>query len=148
MSRPHFLYRQFDAAGRLLYVGITSLPEDRERNHKARSPWGAEIATTTRQEFPNRRAALVAEGLAIFAENPAHNRQRRAPDATINLLDDDAEPLTAQRMTVCITERQKEFILTGVRRYRIGVSEYVRRLFDQAVDEHERAEAEKSGRPQ
>ena len=56
--------------------------------------------------------------------------------------------LTANRMTICVTSRHREFILAGVRRYRIGVSEYVRRIFDQAVDEFERAEAERPSKSQ
>lgn len=74
------LYRLYDAAGSLLYVGISADPEYRWKQHS----WGADSSTwwpqVTRKAvewFPNRDAAYEAETAAIKAEDPVHNRTMR-----------------------------------------------------------------------
>lgn len=67
------LYRHFDAAGRLLYVGISLNSVMRLSQHKLHSQWFAQIAHVEVETFPNRAAALQAERRAIAVEKPQHN---------------------------------------------------------------------------
>lgn len=80
------LYRFYDAAGRLLYVGITGDPADRWARHAAEKAWWPNVARHTVQWLPSRKDALAAEAAAIVAEAPLHNvagtpRQRDATTA-------------------------------------------------------------------
>ena len=69
-----YLYRLYDDAGQLLYVGISNNPVRRGHQHIDRQPWAHQVR---RQEwsspYPTRRAALDAERLAIIAEKPRYN---------------------------------------------------------------------------
>lgn len=67
------LYRHFDAAGRLLYVGVSLSTTVRLMAHMARADWADQIATITVERFYSRTAALHAERTAIKAEKPLHN---------------------------------------------------------------------------
>ena len=70
------LYRHFDAAGRLLYVGISLRAITRLGEHHRGSRWAGEIATVTHERFPNRKAAHRAERVAIATEDPVYNVER------------------------------------------------------------------------
>lgn len=67
------LYRLFDAAGTLLYVGISSDPKVRWINHAGKKDWFPQVAATTFQWFDTRASAEAAEVEAIKAERPLHN---------------------------------------------------------------------------
>lgn len=75
---PHFVYRQYDSTGALLYVGVTINPTQRYRNHSYQSPWFEEIVTCRMVgPFVGSDAGTRArsyERLAIFHERPKHNR--------------------------------------------------------------------------
>lgn len=73
MSRTA-LYRHFDVAGRLLYVGISLSAVHRLTQHRTGSPWFNEIAKITIEWFASRTAALDAELVAIRTEHPAWNK--------------------------------------------------------------------------
>lgn len=66
------LYRHFDAAGSLLYVGISLNAIARLSQHK-QSKWSADIAKVEIEHYPTLRKALEAEKLAIQAEKPRWN---------------------------------------------------------------------------
>lgn len=66
------LYRHFDAAGRLLYVGISRSVTARLAQH-AKSGWDHLIARVEIERFPTREDAERAERKAIWAERPIHN---------------------------------------------------------------------------
>jgi len=83
MSRTA-LYRQRDAAGYLLYVGVSCSPADRMHQHASQSHWAGEIATVSVEYFPTRDEALAAERSAIACERPRHN-------TAWNVSDDKAE---------------------------------------------------------
>jgi predicted GIY-YIG superfamily endonuclease len=70
------LYRFFDTAGRLLYVGITQNPQLRLRDHRAMKDWWAEVANVTMEHFDSRQAVEAAERIAVRTENPVHNTVR------------------------------------------------------------------------
>jgi hypothetical protein len=67
------LYRHFDAAGRLLYVGISLSAVQRLGQHKAGARWFGEIANVTIEWMGSRDDATAAELRAIRSENPAWN---------------------------------------------------------------------------
>lgn len=86
-AQPHYLYRCYDARGRLLYIGCTSNPRRRMQSHKASTAvasvllsaymFGWEVAADV---YPTRDAGLEAEAEAIAAERPLFNQQQsRAP---------------------------------------------------------------------
>lgn len=67
------LYRLFNDAGRLLYVGIGSVPESRWRDHAAAKEWWPEVTRKTVEWFPSVAAATAAEAAAIDIEDPLYN---------------------------------------------------------------------------
>ena len=70
------LYRHYDNAGRLLYVGISKCAITRLAAHANEAEWYRRIATVTIDWFSTRAAAEIAERAAIRTENPLANRQR------------------------------------------------------------------------
>lgn len=77
------LYRHFDAAGSLLYVGISLCVVTRLRQHRRDAHWFTEIARIDVEWHPSREAACDAEFAAIRSEKPRHNithtRSQRRP---------------------------------------------------------------------
>lgn len=72
-----FLYRWFDAEGTLLYIGITTDPEARERRHRSGS-WWFQWASRCEVDYPqimSQSVAEEAEQAAIVAEHPVFNKQ-------------------------------------------------------------------------
>ena len=86
------LYRHFDAAGVLLYVGISLSAMDRLAQHMRGSDWRDEIANVTVEWFPERSDALTAERIAIADEAPRFNQQHVPPQVALLPI---AEPETA-----------------------------------------------------
>lgn len=85
---PTYVYRCYDADGRLLYIGCSNNPAARVAAHRAFAWWGGRIARVRNTVFPNREAALVREKAAIYSERPACNvtsrwlQHRERPDWT------------------------------------------------------------------
>ena len=77
VHRRTCVYRCYDAAERLLYVGISMSLEGRLTKHR-RTAWWPEVAEITVQWFDGREAAKAAERAAIRDEAPLHNRARPA----------------------------------------------------------------------
>lgn len=73
MTGSAFVYSHYDAAGRLLYVGVTSSLERRMAEHK-RSPWAPCIAKVRVRPCRSRAAALAAEAQIIESKAPVYNR--------------------------------------------------------------------------
>jgi len=79
---PTELYRHYDEAGELLYVGISLSTIYRLAQHKHNSKWFSKIATIKISRYPTREAALKAERSAIKSEKPKHNvfySEQKAP---------------------------------------------------------------------
>jgi excinuclease UvrABC nuclease subunit len=87
------LYRCFDAAGDLLYIGATYNTRQRFRRHRQSTPWWSEVASTTEESFEFRWQAMAAERAAIVAERPRYNRRRYYVDLDAILT--SVEPKTA-----------------------------------------------------
>lgn len=79
------LYRLFDVAGALLYIGISVDPGVRWRVHAREKSWWAEVSERTVEWFETRKAAEAAEVAAVAAELPRYNVEhsvtRRRGDA-------------------------------------------------------------------
>lgn len=76
------LYRAFNQAGRLLYVGVTDNLAQRKEAHRCSSPWAKLAERWTTEAFATRAAALAAERAAIRSEHPIYNISGR-PLATV-----------------------------------------------------------------
>lgn len=81
MSERTALYRHFDAAGALLYVGISLNTIQRTQQHKHGARWFEQIARIDIEWHDSRPAALTAEAIAIAMEAPQFNiaRPKDAP---------------------------------------------------------------------
>jgi hypothetical protein len=73
------LYRHYDAAGRLLYVGISNCFARRMQEHFF-SHWYDEIVRIAIERFPTYEAACEAERKAIRSEGPLYNYGNNRPD--------------------------------------------------------------------
>lgn len=72
-TEDHVLYRFFDAAGALLYVGITYDPPTRLSMHNVSQPWWGDWATSTMTRYDSRAELVAAEREAIKSEKPLYN---------------------------------------------------------------------------
>jgi predicted GIY-YIG superfamily endonuclease len=89
MNVPHYVYRCYDAADRLLYIGCTQDMGGRMAVHASswQNPASAALnlrmARHTVEEFPSKDAARAAERAAIFNEAPLfnlhHQREKKSP---------------------------------------------------------------------
>jgi predicted GIY-YIG superfamily endonuclease len=94
------VYRLFDAADRLLYIGVSLNPYLRLSHHQSQQEWGSEVVRTELAEFESREAVLEAEATAIRTEAPVYNvigvpRAPRPPTTkyTIDLEPDERRAL-------------------------------------------------------
>ena len=71
--RRYILYRHFDRAGALLYVGKSCRLRERISTHAAQSTWFDQIANITLVHFKTAEGLATAERQAIKTENPRHN---------------------------------------------------------------------------
>jgi hypothetical protein len=70
------LYRMFDRAGRLLYVGISFNAGERATQHAESKPWWPQVDHIRIEHLTcSREDALRKERWAIYAEKPIHNVQ-------------------------------------------------------------------------
>lgn len=67
------LYRLFDEAGVLLYIGISHQPDTRFEQHSKAKEWWPQVARREVQWFDDRPSAAAAEAAAIRSEDPEHN---------------------------------------------------------------------------
>jgi predicted GIY-YIG superfamily endonuclease len=68
------LYRLYDDAGQLLYIGITRNPKWRWHKHASHSPWWPQVQRREIVWHDSRPQARAAEIEAIGTERPAHNK--------------------------------------------------------------------------
>lgn len=95
------LYRHFDSAGRLLYVGISLSAINRLWQHERHSNWFAAVAMVRIEWLESRELALQAERLAVIKERPAHNIQHKAGKLTHR----EVLAMAAQRSRAHLTGR-------------------------------------------
>lgn len=73
MTGPTYLYRLYDAAGVLLYVGISHDAEVRRAQHAHTQPWGWQVVRMVAELLDTRHDARLAEAEAIRREGPRYN---------------------------------------------------------------------------
>lgn len=73
---PTAVYRFYDAAGLLLYVGVTDEPKVRWKRHAETADWWPLATRRTTAWHDDRRDALAEEAAALLHENPIHNVAR------------------------------------------------------------------------
>lgn len=71
------LYRFWNCADELLYVGITARPWERWKQHRSEKAWWEEVAKVTIENFATRAEVKAAETTAIKTENPLYNIAER-----------------------------------------------------------------------
>ena len=69
----HYVYRQYDVNGQLLYVGAAACVWNRMVGHKRDAEWIELVAGVDIESFPSKAEALIAERRAIFEERPIYN---------------------------------------------------------------------------
>jgi hypothetical protein len=82
------LYRWFDTADVLLYVGISAAPAGRAETHERESAWMQFAAWSAVEALPTRSRALKAESAAIAREKPVFNIQGNDTPAARQRRDD------------------------------------------------------------
>lgn len=86
--RETALYRWWDEADVLLYIGIADRIGNRTKNHAKGSTWMEFAVRSSVERFPRRSTALAAEEAAIKAEKPIFNDQHnRTPEARRRQID-------------------------------------------------------------
>lgn len=71
--RPCHLYHLYDAAGALIYVGMTDDVDRRMRDHETTKTWWVRVTSTWVVTYPSRAACAAAEALAIHLLRPRYN---------------------------------------------------------------------------
>lgn len=112
-DRKTSLYRHYDAAGRLLYVGISFSVLTRTAQHAAYSPWWDDVARIDVEGFPNRSEAEAAEVAAIKDEKPLFNKkhaERVIAEVSVDL-PETPEAILAARETLALTQGQLAVVM-------------------------------------
>jgi predicted GIY-YIG superfamily endonuclease len=76
MTTKTYLYRHYDEAGSLLYIGISLNAYARFAQHKAGADWPKLAVRMETEVFGTRDEAHAAERKAILTENPLFNLAR------------------------------------------------------------------------
>jgi len=76
------LYRFYDRAGRLLYIGITGDAATRWSNHSKKQPWWPSVRRIEIEPYATRIEVELAEKAAIRAEKPLHNKVHNTSNTT------------------------------------------------------------------
>lgn len=72
-DQPTAVYRLYDSADALLYIGIAIVPRRRWAFHAYTKPWWPQVKRATVQWWPNFTEARRREAAAIRVEQPRHN---------------------------------------------------------------------------
>lgn len=95
------LYRLYDEAGGLLYVGVTVRRLSERFNAHARThEWWTQVTGVTVARFSENHRALAAERTAIASEKPKYNKRsasRAAPEALANSNACSGDPFQTSR---------------------------------------------------
>lgn len=113
------VYRFFDTAGVLLYVGISKDLPTRWTHHRLDKPWWTNVATATLQHFPTRGEAEQAEREAIVAERPLYNVKHAAtfetpPKVEVPPLYDEMSPSEVAKELMVSAATVKRFEKRGI----------------------------------
>jgi hypothetical protein len=84
------VYRYYDAAGRLLYIGVTGQGHWRTHQHRRAAPWWPSVVRAEFEHFTDGVAAFEHETALIARLAPLHNGEqlgRTAREITAELTD-------------------------------------------------------------
>ncbi len=150
-ARPHVVYRLYDRADLLLYVGITDNWERRRKHHAVVQPWFPLVDRVETETVESREAALLRERDLVRSLAPVHNRQLqlREPYHPVDdmdeteLIDHVTGPQAAEVLGVDPSVVRRACIQKRLRGTKRGRDWYIRR------EEVERyaAERKNSGKP-
>lgn len=73
----HFMYRHFDADGRVLYIGTARQPDTRTSRHRVASPWWSRVSRIEWERHASHQEARRAEIAAIEREQPIYNQRHK-----------------------------------------------------------------------
>ena len=76
------LYRHFDAAGALLYIGISASHTRRLAEHEETARWFQDVARVDVEYYKTREDAIMAEIAAIKVEMPKFNLSHSVREQT------------------------------------------------------------------
>lgn len=103
------LYRLFNAAGTLLYIGISVNPDVRWRVHAREKSWWAEVSERTVEWFETRKAAEAAEVAAVAAELPGYNVEHSLTRRRGDAKDEYRSPYDKPRQIRIATQKWRDF---------------------------------------
>ncbi|MEV8494523.1 GIY-YIG nuclease family protein [Streptomyces sp. NPDC052002] len=115
------VYRLYDKAGQLLYVGTTASPEDRWGQHAREKLWWSSVARAAVEWHPDRTEALAAERAAIQSEGPLHN-DKATLDEVVIPYQGNRGPSTETKLRRAGTEHRKALDRLAVAVERAAVS--------------------------
>ena len=72
-----YVYRAFDAAGKLLYIGQSRNPESRKCDHMRSAAWASRVSRWELEGPMSAKAAIVREAEAILREQPEFNSRHK-----------------------------------------------------------------------
>ena len=76
--KPAHVFRLFDAAGNVLYIGLsTPVPTGRIATLKRREPWGSQVARWEIHECPTIYNARFLRAHLVREQRPIHGRPLR-----------------------------------------------------------------------
>ncbi|WP_327335899.1 GntR family transcriptional regulator [Streptomyces sp. NBC_01324] len=106
------LYRLYDEAGALLYVGITNDPDFRWKAHLySNKVWPRQVARHEIEWHESRAAAVRVEIEAIKAERPRHNGKHNYDDAPFDPT--SWSMAAAPRKVTAVADRMRAEIASG-----------------------------------
>lgn len=91
------LYRLFNVANELIYIGITGNINSRFERHSEKTPWWNEVASCTVEFFFDRRSLSTAESSAIYLEKPLYNVQHRTGMVHLTQIERDSRSAAIPR---------------------------------------------------
>lgn len=74
VSDGFYTYRCYDERGRIIYIGFTGNPTQRERGHKQESPWWGDVDDVIYAMHPTEDEARRVEWAMIQTFNPINNK--------------------------------------------------------------------------
>jgi predicted GIY-YIG superfamily endonuclease len=129
-----YLYRLWDDADRLLYVGISKSAIHRLHEHLTEQPWAEQVAKQTIERHETRQEALAAETLAIKSEAPLYNVVHNKPlmwkqQKKTRFISPVSGVTRGDTMTAQVTRHTKE----EFKPIRVIADRYVQRLIHEAL---------------
>ena len=89
------LYRHFNSAGDLIYVGISMSALRRLTQHAVTAHWFSDISRVEVERFDTRDEAIAAEIKAIRSEKPLHNVEHSPSAKAVSRSSRDPARLTS-----------------------------------------------------